>query len=472
MNCLRFADHPCSLDRSPCLGRSTPNDVGRIAALFAVVYLSAVGCSAGPTDRTEKVAVTEQALEVTLPHMLTRKEGSTLANLANEAQRQANTDLYYRRQFINPNDTSPTSLRINPFLSTLTDFTQYYGFSASTEKVAYYYNRGDLGIGREMHCVDYMQTIYVVACYVRNFAAGDDNTEFTFGQDSAIAFTNMNANHPFATVAMVYDMYAPNSPKNLVFFAVYAANGNLQNFAALDRTGILFASGQNTAAVPGVNFNNHIPSNCATCHGGKPYDYTNTVQAASLFLPFDLDSFEYQNAPGKTRADQLTTFKHLNEMVWKVAVTSGFDTSHSVQKQLDTWYHNTSKQSDNKKEVFENNFDSSAVPTGWSSFSSVYSSVVRPNCRNCHITNSLPFDTESQFRGLAPVIAGDLCGYQMPHSLQALREFWLSSRPAALKGYWRSVGQGAAADQLDACGPGNVATLDPQFVMATSPLLD
>ena len=92
--------------------------------------------------------------------------------------------------------------------------------------------------------------------------------------------------------------------------------------------------------------------------------------------------------------------------------------------------------------------------------------MVRPSCRNCHISNSLPFDTESAFIRVAGGAASDLCGYQMPHALQVQRQFWLSSKPQQLESYWRGVGQTAPADHLHACSGADVSTLDPQFTSA------
>src|SRR6185503_5637266 len=52
--------------------------------------------------------------------------------------------------------------------ATLDDFLTAYGFGGSDEIDAQYYNAGDLGIGREMHCRA-TASAGGVACYVRNF---------------------------------------------------------------------------------------------------------------------------------------------------------------------------------------------------------------------------------------------------------------------------------------------------------------
>jgi hypothetical protein len=54
----------------------------------------------------------------------------------------------------------------------------------------------------------------------------------------------------------------------------------------------------------------------------------------------------------------------------------------------------------------------------------------------------------------------------MPHALQSLRQFWLSTAPSSLATYFTNVGQGGAGSTIQGCGPGNVATLDPPQIAA------
>jgi hypothetical protein len=56
----------------------------------------------------------------------------------------------------------------------------------------------------------------------------------------------------------------------------------------------------------------------------------------------------------------------------------------------------------------------------------------------------------------------------MPDSLQTLRLFWQSSKPSQLESYLRGRGLTTQANQLHACGPGNVATLDPPGIVAST----
>jgi hypothetical protein len=380
----------------------------------------------------------------------------------NEANRQTNTHQYYDSIQVSANGTTNLGTITNK-IPTLGDFKSVYGF-ASADVAADYYNRGDLGIGREMHCADRFAVTGQIACYVRNFAAGDEQTEFRFGMSADVAFGNRDANHPFATVAMVF---RKNAASNKVLFVVYDASEHLTFAAPLDRHGLNFALGrtdnQGATGTPGVNFNNHIPSNCANCHGGT-YDPASKVLTGGLFLPFDLDQFEYQNAnSSRTRAAQAAAFKTLNSTVRTVATQVG-GAGTEVATQIDGWYASGS-------------FDSNYIPTGWQgnvAQKAVYTSVIRPSCRGCHMTSAIfPFASAAAFPTGAA--AADLCGLAMPHALQNLREFWQSPKPAALAAYFNStapngtVVDAASATKLQGCAPGQVVTLDPpQLAAATS----
>jgi hypothetical protein len=419
----------------------------------------ATACSAdvGGLEEDDSIESVTQELTYAPVGPLTRKAYIN----SNEASRKANTDNYYDSTSVSANGVDDLGT-ISSALSTLDDFIAWYGFD-STESTTYYYNRGDLGIGREMHCVDRFNVTGQIACYVKNFAAGDDQSEFRFGMSKDIAFKNMDAHAAFATVAMVFRNSLPAGKK--ILFAVYDDAGDLANAAPLDRHGFNFARNlrDNTGALgtPGVNFNNHIPSNCLNCHGGTynaGTSTTNPTVTGTFFLPFDLDQFEYQNKSGKTRTDQLLKFKQQNDIVRKVAASSGSSNSGQITTQIDGWYNSGS-------------FNSAYIPTGWNANANdrnVYTSVVRGSCRGCHITSSIPFADAASFRAVASTIASDVCSLAMPHALQTTREFWQSTKPASLEAYFRANNLTAAADSLHNCSAGNVVTLDPDRVLASS----
>jgi hypothetical protein len=424
----------------------------RIALASFLCALAAVACSRNEAG-DENVGSRDEGLTYTGVGPLSKKSFAQ----QNENTRQLNTADYYASIQVSKNGVTNLG-NITTQLPNLTAFKDFYGFGASDTK-AFYYNRGDLGIGREMHCVDKLSSTGQVACYVRNFAAGDDQSEFRFGMSQDVAFKNMDASVAFATVAMVF---RKNDASNKVFFVVYGQNEARVNAAPLDRHGLNFALGKtdNTGAVgtPGVNFNNHIPSNCLNCHGGS-YDPATKKVSGGLFLPFDLDQFDYQNTRAdRTRAIQEPAFKALNTIVRGVAAQVG-GTGTEVVSQIDGWYAGGS-------------FNSGFVPSGWSNTTqqiAVYNSVVKGACRGCHMTSPLSFSTAAGF--VPAAVAADLCSLTMPHALQNMREFWQSTKPLALENYFRSLNTADgtnAANTLHACSPKSVVTLDPHRLMAAT----
>jgi len=444
------------------------------------------GCSSSRSEpESESAQTTQQALDVTLTSGLTAMQGTILGEPI-EANRQADTEQYYQTVQIGPSGQSGGTVRA--MLPKLKNFTDFYFNDPAHETVAKYYNRGDLGIGREMHCVDRGAT-QEIACYVKNYFAGDAGGEFSFGLSSNIAFANMDTDTHFATVCMVWRRLASTSVPftDKVYFAVYNATDDLSDAAALDRVGVQFATafplgGANPVGhgTPGQNFNNHIPSNCIVCHGGKPYNYDKNDNAnptdvlhpkrsqfGALFLPFDLDQFDFDATHPRDEA----ALRGLNRMVWTVAnQMPNEDLNASVRNQISLWYNNTSLNGN-----LTGNF-TQAVPSGWSSPAgqAVYLNVVRGSCRNCHMTNhisSLHFDTEAQFKTILAGSVSDIKKFRMPHSVQSLRLFWQSNQPAQLAAYLRDRNGGnnpALAIQLEAAGPGDVATLDPPLIGVNS----
>ena len=134
---------------------------------------------------------------------------------------------------------------------TLADFKTTNGFGTPAELRAIYANSGDLGFGRDMHCVRVGDD---VAAYVTNY--GDIDTS-----DSADVVAAISGANPVATVAMEYSRIEspPGNPTEfddtdrVVKFYVYNADGTaLLKAANLDGLG----------ARP-------IPQLCMVCHGGE-----------------------------------------------------------------------------------------------------------------------------------------------------------------------------------------------------------
>lgn len=469
--------------------------------------LLALACSHGPSGSGEATASSAQDLEISGSKNLTLMQDPNISSVSNEQTRQDDTKFYYTARGVNsglgPNTPGGS---VSTALPNLNTFQRHFGMSttgtpAAGEATAVYYNRGDLGIGREMHCIDQYDALNAIACYVTNFAAGDDGTEFTFGQNADVAFRNADNHHSFATVAMVFQ---PTVTPHMVFLVYNAAGTALLNAATLDRVGLNyqneFVKGQTVPAkfgTPGVDFNNHIPSNCITCHGGERYK-TGTFESGGQFLPFDLDNFDFDAT--HTRLGQESAFRALNQIARKVAVlnikldSTPADVNHSIRNQIDGWYNNPS-HGDVLPSCTPGQacFNSNYIPPGWlpplaSSTEAVdlYQKVIRPNCRNCHIANNrhpiLAFDDEGAFSfwfngvhntSLSPLdnmraggsaVAALVTGYQMPHALQSTRQFWLSPAPTVLEAYYAHFADTNAVNTLHGATGGNLVTMDPQLI--------
>ena len=293
--------------------------------------------------------------------------------------------------------------------STLGGFASRYGFvdGGNGEAFAAYYNLGDLGIGREMHCQS--QANGGLACYVRNFG--------TFGGLEAEAIIDtVQGDAPFATVAMVYT--PPITDPNSVAFMVYDANNNLQDFAKLD------VLGQNQS----------VPENCLACHGGKSsYDRTTHEATGARFLAFDPDAFHYAPVPGFRFNDQDEQFGKLDRLIANAAPTPGV-------KDFITGIYPAA------------NFVADYIPDGWTKKpgdKTVYRNVIAPYCRSCHLSQSLAdtpdplmFLSAAETRNFAGSIKALICGKDraMPEAAETAVRFFNSGARGELLAWLNAPG--------------------------------
>lgn len=319
--------------------------------------------------------------------------------------------------------------------ATLAAFKSRHGFPGN-EVTATYYNNGDLGLGREMHCKNYLYNFASVglACYVNNYsgvsdAAGRGIPAFNVSPTTVLADATARQ-HNFATVAMTWEGTAATNP---VKFVVYDASGNLATTAQLDSTA-------NSTA---------IPTNCISCHGiSANYDpVSNSVSAEARFLPFDPYSFKFSTAPGFTFADQAGALRALNALVRQTAPGT------RIAELIDGMY--APKAVTDPTAVSNDDF----VPAGWQSTGSLdgealYRGVVKPACRTCHISSTnatLELAEYSDFETRLASIKSAVCGsHVMPHAERVMKNFWESGARAYLITAFPAT---SYPDALGGCGP-------------------
>lgn len=307
------------------------------------------------------------------------------------------------------------------------------GFPAG-EVVTRFYNAGDLGLGREMHCRS-NTTTGQVSCYVTNYG---DPGNLLVDESSALASAVAGTN-PVATVAMDF---RPGLTDDSVRFYVYNHNPftgqtSLAPQVALDVEG--------PKGVPGV---------CIACHSGQFQAATRAVRNAQ-FLPFDLDSYSYSTAPLHTRVAQEESFRRQNALVLAT------QPRQPIVDLINGWYHNTPG-------VPNTRFDGTFVPNSWRPTCSasapcksgylcsagvcmedasvsprsdpkeivVYREVYAKYCRTCHIAMPgapLPISSYAAF-SLGAVQFRTCDERQMPHAELTRYRFWQSNARGHLIG--------------------------------------
>lgn len=244
-----------------------------------------------------------------------------------------------------------------------------------------YYNSADLGLGRDMNCVDQSnfetslpgaqgRGAKAIACYVSNHGA--------IGGGAQRAFDSLSGGgSPFATVAMEF---RPGQAKNKVRFFVFGNGDDEANQFLVNLNGApgIFLDSGNGRTQPAV---------CMNCHGGQFTD-TNADGvmdnvANAHFLPFDFSTLEFPSA--EARKNAIAPINKLNEMIrnaeWQ---TYSADTTHNrIALYLNAEYGATTTSSfpvntPMSDTYIEPNFAAAADQD-------LYKSVVRNTCRTCHL---------------------------------------------------------------------------------------
>ena len=322
----------------------------------------------------------------------------------------AETDLYYGSW------SAPASLP---------GFRSTYLYPGTGEVTATYYNEGDLGVGREMHCWSYSYRLGLysgTACYVSNYS--DTYRTPRFGNnDIPTALSNAVAHSgAFATVAMVTERPYYSTTPGPVNFVVFNADGNRAREAQLD------------------NRNQHrsVPNNCLTCHGvDTGYNASaHSISGRANFLPFDVSAFRFSTASGYTRAAQEDAFRRLNRMVRDSTAPTA-----AITSLIDGAYADTGGVAATGAQ-----WNDYHVPAAWQGGSTrdnvtLYNGVVKPYCRTCHVSAGAyrDFAEAADFANLKPSIMSRACqinsGGFMPHAEHPYRKFWASGARAYLNAW-------------------------------------
>ena len=286
---------------------------------------------------------------------------------------------------------------------TLAAWKSANGFGAPDQEAAYL-NAGDLGLGRFMRM---KKTGSNVAFYVSNHGTPPNN-----GSVDLAAIAMVTGPPEIGLIATVAMEHSPDpggiSPIPYTKFYVYDNTINQKRINKADLDG---------------NGPKYLPNLCIICHGKTPVmDVRGDVDAR--FIPFDLESFGYSSLfPSVSKAAQQSELKEMNRVIRDDTNIS----ATGIQELIEGWYGGAALPSPNQIASF--------VPPGWLSagMSSLYSNVVKPSCRACHITRGAPLDWAAWDLGPAgfkqhPGMYGRICGpiRIMPHAVVTYNNFWRS----------------------------------------------
>jgi hypothetical protein len=309
--------------------------------------------------------------------------------------------------------------------SSFSSFKSTYVFPGTGEVTATYYNDGDLGVGREMHCWFFTRTAGGVAkmgtaCFVTNYSDTPGVPKFGTNDVNAALTNAINHNGGFATVAMVTEGNL-GGPQGQVNFVVYNSSGTRLAQAQLDNK----------------NLHRSVPNNCLTCHGVESwYDAsTHAISGRAHFLPFDLTGYRFGSG-SFSRASQEEAFRRLNGLVKNTSDGTG-----SVDELIDGAYAPGGVA--NAGSTWNDGW----MPADWQvgsyrDYATLYRGVVQPYCRTCHQTAApfRDFADAADFDNLLPAIRTRACQSAdsfmfMPHAEHPMRKFWASGARAYLNAW-------------------------------------
>jgi hypothetical protein len=274
--------------------------------------------------------------------------------------------------------------------------------------IAIYYNKNELGLGRELGCSQFDDgrdaagnALTGIACYVSNFGLAFRDV------NNSLALAN-EGTHPKATVCITY---RPSMDEGYqVQFYVYGPEGHRQDWAQLDTLG------------PRAN-----PHVCMNCHGGV-YDENRHLAKFARFLPLDPNVVVFPEGQGvpatQTRAGQEERIRRMNALSLRTPLTPG------QREMMDELYAGTPELAGTVSRL-------TWQPAGWrdtAEHREVFDQVLKPYCITCHLamqqgldgSNLASYDiftTPDRFRAFPSYVA--VCGqFGMPNAQTTLNNFW------------------------------------------------
>lgn len=348
--------------------------------------------------------------------------------------------------------------------TTLSAWMTKNGFDAGEDVHVIFRDTKDLGYGRDMHAR--RNANGCIAIYVRNFAVNlvDGMPYNTLNLTAAV---QNDSNHHFGTNAIEFSDLDGNcdgaDPMFAKFFTfkAYPANPSADE-TRLDKIDLDHRGAK------------QMPGPCILCHGGSAYPLLadGTFPSAALpgdtapalrigdvnarMQPLEVDTFEFTDLLGYSRANQEPQLHELNKMVYETfnsaVIGPGEWSGDFIREVVNGWYNGDVTDDNNAT------FTASFIPAGWTydpndnnppaAAEDLFLKVVKPYCFACHSKRGTPlgsnvnagnngkdldFSTYEKFISYAPVIEDYVyVRGMMPLSRLTFDKFWESEAPEIL----------------------------------------
>jgi len=274
-----------------------------------------------------------------------------------------------------------------------------------------YYNKNELGLGRELGCgvvnegVDVNgNPLVAFGCYVSNYGT---------------AFRDTNNSLRLAAEGLHYKntlciSYRPSLGAGYeVQFYAYNQDNLRREWAQLDTLGP-----------------RPVPQVCMNCHGGSYDDWRHLAHFAR-FLPIDPNVVLWPQDPGLTRADQEESIRIVN------ALGANSPLTPAQREMLDKLYGGNLNVPGTKSA-------NKWFPAGWDDTDAhrdLFDQVVKPNCESCHLAmqtdpTGATLAVYNSFKSASTLIEAGLpavvCNaFSMPNAQATIWNFW-ENKPAPI----------------------------------------